>query len=109
VDLIRDGVNGRLVDVEDARGLAQALIDTLTHPSDIGSRGRQTVCEACSVERVVSLYERLFASIRLLPAGITRMDTAGNSGPEGIQDPSVTLPYRGGGNSRSSSARLSRR
>lgn len=70
VDLIRDGYSGRIVPHEDPQALISAIEDLLDNPGDIGERGREAVLARCRIGHVVDLYERLFANLSHLPAGV---------------------------------------
>jgi glycosyltransferase involved in cell wall biosynthesis len=67
-DLIVDGVNGRLVPVDDAPALARALDELLSDPEAarrMGEEGRRTVAGTCAIEmvaaRVGEVIERAIA------------------------------------------------
>jgi glycosyltransferase involved in cell wall biosynthesis len=60
VDLIEDGVSGRLVPRDDPDALAAALSDVLASPGDLGARGREIVRRTCEMSHVVDLYEEHF-------------------------------------------------
>lgn len=69
VDLIRDRENGRLVAKRDPEALAAAIVDVLRDPETLGEQARLTVLEACDMQSVVDLYERVFANANTLPYG----------------------------------------
>jgi glycosyltransferase involved in cell wall biosynthesis len=68
--LVRDGVNGRLVGIEDPAGLAEALLWCARHPAEterLGMQARQDVQSVFSdsvYDERVALYERLIAGAR---------------------------------------------
>lgn len=54
-DLIRDGINGKLVDTGDREGLAKAIIDSLNHPEATGRMAAEAVniSELLNTNRIV--------------------------------------------------------
>ena len=65
-EVVQDGINGRLVPLQDPEALADAILEVLSDPqkaSDFGTSGRQIVAEQFSVETVVqetmSVYQHL--------------------------------------------------
>ena len=62
-DLITDGENGHLVQVDDANALAQRLIEIMDMTSaqreELGKRAKQTMAEKFNVEAVASQWEEL--------------------------------------------------
>lgn len=72
VDLIEDGVSGRLVSGDESAAMAAAIDATLTDPGSIGARGRQAVLDVCRLELVVDQMERVLANASSLPGGVLR-------------------------------------
>jgi len=70
VDLIRDGINGRLVPHDDPDAMGAAIQEVLEAPGNIGAMGRSTVLDSCRMDHVVDLYERLFHNVRSVPRGV---------------------------------------
>ena len=66
VELIEDGVTGRLVPSADSTALGQALIDVLTDPesaSRMGKAARAHVEARFSLDRMVSDYDRIYSTL----------------------------------------------
>jgi glycosyltransferase involved in cell wall biosynthesis len=67
VELVRDGVNGSLCELEDASGLAKAvqqLIDSPSKRQDYAEEGRQAYAAGFSRGHIVSQYLEFFSAIR---------------------------------------------
>jgi len=65
-DLIREGVNGRLLPVDDAEAWGRAIVDLLADQptrSGMGAAARAEVQEAYSIERIVDQYVNLYAAL----------------------------------------------
>jgi glycosyltransferase involved in cell wall biosynthesis len=65
-DVIRDGVDGFLVDVGDADALAGRLAELAADPerrARMGAVGRERVLERYTVERLVDDVDRLYRSL----------------------------------------------
>jgi len=76
-DVIRDGVDGFLVDPSDGEALAERLAELARDPQlrmQMGAAGRQRVLQRYAVDRLVDdvdrLYRRLLAEHRLKPAPV---------------------------------------
>ena len=59
--LIEDGVHGRVAPVRDEQAMARALIRLLEDPGTLGAAARQRVIDNYSMDKVIDLYEALFA------------------------------------------------
>ena len=64
--VVRDGVTGRLVDIDDEQAFAEAVLDILAQPEvarTMGAAGREHVARAFALDRLVGdvddLYRRL--------------------------------------------------
>jgi glycosyltransferase involved in cell wall biosynthesis len=77
-DVIRDGVDGFLVEVGDADGLAERLAELAADPgrrARMGADGRAHVLERYAVERLVDDIDRLYRSLLAeLPRGVSRAE-----------------------------------
>jgi glycosyltransferase involved in cell wall biosynthesis len=65
-DVVRDGVDGFLVDVGDAEALAERLAELAADPerrARMGAAGRERVLERYAVERLVDDVDRLYRSL----------------------------------------------
>ncbi len=76
--LVNDGVNGRLVEVGDVKGLAAGIIDAWEHRERLGRAASETVRTHYD-KRI--LYERLAGSLR----DVVRRNTAGSTEAEAKQ------------------------
>ena len=68
VELIQDGKNGLLCDLEDARGMAgqiQQLLQNSQQRQDLAAAGQQAYAAGFSREHIVSQYQQFFADITL--------------------------------------------
>ena len=68
VELIQDGENGLLCDLEDARGMAksiQQLLDNSQQRQDLAAAGQQAYAAGFSRKHIVSQYQQFFADITL--------------------------------------------
>jgi glycosyltransferase involved in cell wall biosynthesis len=66
VDVIRDGVNGRLIPPFDIDSLAQAILDLLLNPAsarDLGEVARRDIVENAALDVQARNYEALFESM----------------------------------------------
>lgn len=65
VEVLSDGVSGRLVPVEDAAALAQGLIESLTDPTAArwGEQARQHVARHYSLQAVAERYIEMYTSL----------------------------------------------
>ena len=64
-ELVRDGVNGRLIPVDDVAGLAQALAELMDDPAErrrLGANGPAAV-EPYGIDRVLAAWDDLFARL----------------------------------------------
>lgn len=64
-ELVQDGINGRLIAVDDVAGLAGALADLMDDPAErrrLGANGPAAV-EQFGVDRVLAAWDQLFATI----------------------------------------------
>ena len=64
-ELVQDGVNGRLIAIDDVAGLARALGELMDDPAErrrLGANGPVAV-EQFGIDRVLSAWDKLFASI----------------------------------------------
>jgi glycosyltransferase involved in cell wall biosynthesis len=69
-EVLRDGVNGRLVAHQDPRSLADALEGLLRDPglaARLGRQARQDAIDSYSLERMNRDYEELFCSLMQKP------------------------------------------
>ena len=67
-EVIRDGLNGRLVPFAAPERLAEVVIDLLSDPSQrarLGEQGRQTVLQRYRIEQSLQSYEQLITSLKL--------------------------------------------
>ena len=65
-DVIRDGVDGYLVEVGDAEALSERLAELAADPerrARMGAEGRERVLERYAVERLVDDVDRLYRSL----------------------------------------------
>jgi glycosyltransferase involved in cell wall biosynthesis len=65
-EVIRDGVDGFLVDVGDADALAERLAELAADPDRrerMGAAGRERVLQRYAVERLVDDVDRLYRSL----------------------------------------------
>lgn len=66
LDVVRDGLNGRLVPPRDASALASTVLELLANPATatrLGATARRFVAENLSLERMVRRYEELYQSL----------------------------------------------
>ena len=67
-EVIRDGLNGRLVPFAAPERLAEVVLDLLSDPSQrarLGEQGRQTVLQRYRIEQSLQSYEQLITSLKL--------------------------------------------
>lgn len=62
-EVVRDGVNGIIVAVDDAAGLAAGIHRALQHRSMLAAAGRATVVESYSADSMIDRHEDLFTAI----------------------------------------------
>ena len=68
LELIQDGENGLLCDLEDAQGMAksiQQLLDNSQQRQDLAAAGQQAYAAGFSRKHIVSQYQQFFADITL--------------------------------------------
>ena len=68
VELIQDGENGLLCDLEDARGMAKSIqqfLDNSQQRQDLAAAGQQAYAAGFSRKHIVSQYQQFFADITL--------------------------------------------
>ena len=66
LDVIKDGVNGRLVTPGDSRALAGAILELYRRPQerhDLGAAARETIVEHYSLEAMLSRLEALYLEL----------------------------------------------
>lgn len=65
-EIVRDGLNGRLLEPGDSDGLAQAVIGLLDNPSQLaqfGAAGRELVLEHFSIPRMVAANRQVYVDL----------------------------------------------
>ena len=65
-ELVRDGVDGRLVPPDDPAALARAVLELANDPERrrrMGEHGRERVLRTCSLERMIDQYEELLREV----------------------------------------------
>jgi glycosyltransferase involved in cell wall biosynthesis len=65
-DVVRDGIDGYLVDVGDAAALAERLADLATNPArrrEMGHEGRKRVLDRYAVDRLVNEVDELYREL----------------------------------------------
>ena len=65
-ELVREGVDGRLVSPDDPAALAQVVVELIQDPERsrrMGEQGREQVLRTCSLERMIDQYEELLREV----------------------------------------------
>src|SRR4029078_10892937 len=66
VEILRDGETGRMVPINDAPSLAQAMLSLIDNPaqrSAMSQQARTDVCARLSLEEMVTRIERVYADV----------------------------------------------
>ena len=89
-EAVEDGVHGRLVEAEDAAGLAVALLDLIEDEDArrrMGRQARQRVEEEFSIERIGSAYRELWEELAGPEAGSTSTSASQVGAPRSENQP----------------------